>query len=282
MKEFGFIPIDDRGLIRASIAQKVGFAISMVALGQIGFFPTEISIFGSANIMKGGFFKLDNYLGRKVTPSEKLVFNLLLYIPFFIQHLTMARIWFKVAMQRMWRNYVFYERLLFNLVASIITFTMFQFYQPDEKVVFEIDFPYARIIWYVFYASGMLLFFWSVLDMGENDIFCFGLLNYWKQSKGSRFPAFVDVETQSKLRTSCRHPLYASIFLFTTFGPTAYTITRLGHIITIDLFTYTGATLEEKDLKSIPGYPDYMKTTPNQFLPDVRVWFRRGKAVKKD
>lgn len=281
-KDFGFIPIDDKGLTRVSIVQKICLAVAVVAITQNALFPTEISIFGSANVMKGGRFKLDDYLGRKVTSGEKLMFNLALYLPFIFQHLIMARMWFKEAMQRMWRNYVFYERLLFNFAASLLCIFMFQLYQADDKVIFKVDFPYARIVWYMFYISGLILFLWSLADMGENDVFCFGLLRDWRKNKGSKFPAFVDVETHSKLRASCRHPLYTSVFLFTTFGPTSYTITRLAHIITIDLFTFIGAKFEERDLKALPGYPEYMKTTPNQFLPDVRVWFRGLKKAKKD
>lgn len=282
MKDFGFIPIDDKGLARVSLAQKICFVISIITLNQNSLFPTEFSVLGTANVMKGGFFKLDDYLGRKVTTTEKVVFNLLLYVPFFVQHLVMARMWFKEAMQRRWRNYVFYERLLFNLVSSILCFFMFQLYQADDRVLFEIDFPYARVIWYVFYALGLGLLGWSVIDMGENDLFCFGLLRDWKKNKGSKFPAFVDVETQSILRASCRHPLYASLFVINTFGPTAYTATRFGHIITMEIFTYIGAVMEQKGLKKLPGYTDYMKATPNQFIPDIRAWFRRPKEAKKD
>ena len=96
------------------------------------------------------------------------------------------------------------------------------------------------------YASNIVLSCWAVLDMGENDILVIALLKYFKKKKGSRFPAYVDVETHSILRASCRHPLYSSMFIYNTFGPTVYTVTRLAFIITIWAFVYIGAFCEEK------------------------------------
>lgn len=277
-----FTAADNHTLFKVSLTQKVASAVSALAFLEIGLFPTEISIVGSPNVLKNGIFKLDDYLGRKVTLTEKLLFNFMLSLPFIIQHLTMSRMWFKEALQKCWRNYVFYERLLFNLVSSISVLLMFGLYQTDDAVIFNVDFPFANVTWYALFALGMFLCLWSMLDMGENDILGFGLLKNFKKKKGSKFPAFVDVETKSILRASCRHPLYFSMFIYNTFGPTIYTATRLGYIITILIFVYIGAKLEEKGLKSIPGYTDYMKATPNQFVPDVRVWVRGLKTLKKE
>jgi len=75
MKDFGFIPIDDKGLARVSLAQKICFVISIITLNQNSLFPTEFSVLGTANVMKGGFFKLDDYLGRKVTTTGRRWFS---------------------------------------------------------------------------------------------------------------------------------------------------------------------------------------------------------------
>ena len=282
MKDFGFIPIDDRTLVRVSLVQKIVAVISILAFTQSGLFPTGIRIFGSPTVMDGGCFKLQNYLGRKVTTTEKVLFNFMLYLPFIIQHMTMSRMWFKEAMQTMWRNYVFYERILFNLVTSILLFMMSWFFQADDKMIFEVKFPFASFIWMSISILALVLWVWSLADMSPDDVFCFGLLKEWKKNKGSRFPASIDSETQSILSLSCRFPHFFAILVFNIFGPTVYTATRLGHMITMEVFTYMGTLLEERCLKTIPGYSDYMKATPNRFIPDIRVWFRGSKVAKKE
>lgn len=274
-----FIPIDERTFQRVFLVQKVVYVISFVTFLQISLFPTDISILGSPNILKNDIFNLDTFLGRKVTLTEKLLFNFMLYLPFMIQHLTMSRMWFKKAVERHWRNYVFYERFVFNFASSISCLFMYVLHQPDERVIFNVDFPFASIIWYLLYAFGFFMSSWAAVDMGENDLHGFGLLKEFKAKKGSKFPACVDVKTNSILRASCRHPLYFSMFIYNTFGPTVYTATRLGHIITIVVFVYIGAKLEERGLKSLPGYTEYMKATPNQFIPDVTVWFKGVKTA---
>ena len=277
-----FIAADDRTLFKVSLTQKVVGVITSLAFLQIALFPTEFSVFGSPNVLKNNIFKLDDYLGRKVTVGEKLLFNFILYLPFIILHSIMSKMWFKSAMQRHWRNYVFYERLLFNLVASISSLFMLAFYQPDDRVLFSINFPYAKVVWYALYVLGLLLSAWALADMGENDLYCFGLLKDFRAKKGSKFPAFVSLKTESILRASCRHPLGFATYLYNAFGPTVYTATRLGHIITLFTYIYIGTQFEEKSLKAVPGYVDYMKATPNKFIPDVRVWVRGVKARKKD
>ena len=227
-----FVEIDDNTLRRVSLAHKVVYVISLITNILITLFPAGISIFGSPNVMNNNIFKLDAYLGRKVTTFEKLLFNFTLYIPFIIQHSIMARTWFKEAMQMRWRNFVFYERILFNLFSFITVWFIFVFFQSDDYIIFTVDFPFATAIWIMLYAFGFFMSSWAVGDMGDNDLYGIGRLKDFKTKKGSKFPAYVEGETNSVLRASCRHPLYFSMFIYNIFGPTVYTATRLGHIVT--------------------------------------------------
>lgn len=263
----GFVKLDENGLRKVTLAQRVGSFLAVCSLAIYSSFLMDIGLFGLTTIYKNPFFDVGGI-------SLKIAFNFCLLIPFFIQHLMQSRNSFKLSIQKIWVNYVFYERILFNTAASLCLTPLILLWQSDNTVVFEITNPFLSSTWIFMWILGFIFFGWSVLDMGENDIFSFGLLKHFKKMGGSSFPAFVEVKTQSFLRSSCRHPLYGAIFLLNVFGPSTYTITRIQLQILLCTLTYVGASLEEKDLREIPGYDDYIKTVPNQFIPDIRKWFK--------
>ena len=68
---------------------------------------------------------------------------------FYVQHILMAKIKFKVIASNKWPNFPVYERLIYNLMSSIVLIFVIEYQQPQSFLLFTlpsfISYPLALL-----------------------------------------------------------------------------------------------------------------------------------------
>lgn len=93
---------------------------------MVSCFVVQILLFGYFNLMithytfmpMPGLFSTPSLLASPYHHPSYL-FNALLYASFFVQHVCMALIVFKMGLQGLWVRYPLYERYIYNITSSL-------------------------------------------------------------------------------------------------------------------------------------------------------------------
>ena len=213
--------------------------------------------------------------------AYKLLFNLIPFGIWYLQHMGMARTSYKEFMQALTEKYVFFERSLFLLFAGIAVFTLTYTYQPIEGVLLELPGPVMYFGWGL-YVAGLAVFAWSIIDMGETGPFGFGIMN--QIVVGIEYPVPFKPKAPTRFTLTARHPLYLSLFM-TLIGSTLanpISIGRVQFFLSMFMFIYVGTLLEEADiLAAFPGYKNFIKHVPNKFVMDLSVFAMQNEKFKE-
>ena len=77
------------------------------------------------------------------------LWNFLVYISFFIQHIVMITIFFKTSIPKIIPKYPLYERYIFNFVSITFYFFMLDFAKPvynEQEILFKIPFAISMAL----------------------------------------------------------------------------------------------------------------------------------------
>lgn len=97
------------------------------------------------------------------------LYNTLLYSSFFVQHIVMALIIFKVSLKNIWRKYPLYERYFYNIVSSLTEIIIFIYAKPvsDKSTTLFITPAFLN---HIIGLIAIIFLLVSVVKLG-NDIF---------------------------------------------------------------------------------------------------------------
>jgi hypothetical protein len=245
-------------------------------------FLFDIRIFGIPTIRQNNFFDFSSYQGHKTSLKEKIIFNFALFVPFMMTHLILARGTTKDMIQSIWSKYVFFDRAIFLTIASLTLGFIVLLFQPDKEVIFSLKFiPMIDTVLSILRGLSIVLFFVSLLDMGKSDLFGFGFIQHFQELGGSEYPPEIEVGVTSRLRRSCRSPLYTSLIMMLLFHNTEITYTSIQFTLSFLLFIFAGTLCEERKLKDDKQFQEYLKNVPNRYIPDFGVLLASDDKQKK-
>lgn len=192
-----------------------------------------------------------------------LAINLALLSLFAIQHSVMAR----PAFKRWWTQIIppATERSTYVLLSSLALIVVFVGWEPLGGVVWNIDNPVARGLFYAGFAFGWGLVLTSTFVINHFDLF--GLRHVWLFFRGRPY-AEVAFVTPWPYRV-VRHPLYLG-WLFAFWSTPTMTITHLVFAAVTTAYILGAVRLEERDLRgAFDDYADYQKEVP-MLVPRLR------------
>lgn len=210
------------------------------------------------------FLIMIGFLGRVVVPKHidsgavgalwpSLLVNGGFLAAFAIQHMIMARPWFKKRLTRVIPPAA--ERSTFVLVTSLILCAMVWQWRPLPTELWHVDGGAARLLW------GLSGLGWGIVLIGTfliDHFELFGLRQTVSHALGRPLPRHVFVE-RSMYRI-VRHPLMVG-FLIAFWATPVMTVGHLFFAAMCTAYIVVGVKLEERDLVAVHGetYLDYRR-----------------------
>ncbi|MEU4241840.1 isoprenylcysteine carboxylmethyltransferase family protein [Actinoplanes sp. NPDC026619] len=186
--------------------------------------------------------------GATVPAWQALAIDGALLLAFAAQHSVMARPAVKRHLTRLIPPAA--ERSTYVLIASLLLFAQFAFWQPLPAVIWDVDRPWSPAIWVV-YAAGWLLVVWSTYMVDHADFL--GLRQAWTHLRRLSYAA--PTFTERYLYAWLRHPMMLGLLI--AFWATPHL--SAGHLffaIAASGYIAVGIRFEERDLRASLG-PDY-------------------------
>ena len=181
---------------------------------------------------------------------------------FAVQHMIMARGWFK----KRWTKIIpaAAERSTFVLATNLLLVLLFWQWRPMTGILWEVGNPVARGVLYGLSAAGFLGVVFSTFLIDHFDLF--GLKQVVLNFRGR--PQATPVFQVNSLYRFTRHPLYLSFFAAFWCAPTM----TVGHLLFAGLctgFVLVAVRFEERDLITEHGedYERYRRSVP-MILPN--------------
>jgi protein-S-isoprenylcysteine O-methyltransferase Ste14 len=189
------------------------------------------------------------------------VTNISLIGLFALQHLIMARSWFKTWWTRFVPKPV--ERSTFVLFASIILLVLVIFWQPVPRTIWKIDNPILSLVPLIGFLLGCGLVVHATFLIDHWDLF--GLRQVYLYFRGRPYTP-VPFKVHS-LYMHVRHPMMLG-FLMVLWSTPVMSVGRFTLAVGFTLFILIGIWLEERELTSYFGqvYSEYKKKT-SMLLP---------------
>lgn len=143
--------------------------------------------------------------------------NILLYIVFWIQHIIMATITYKITWFRRYKYFALYDRYIYNISASLTLWYVFNNLQPSYDLIYIIP----TFICLPFNIVGLTMLFYSVKQLGGRVMMPYKLSNILS-SKTINFLSY-EAKNLQGLKTNgiyaySRNPMQAGVLLVIIFG----------------------------------------------------------------
>lgn len=182
-------------------------------------FQRDFPLFVKINLHENGLFEICEALGIECYPYAlktimiKTVFNILLIITFWMQHVMMSKLSFKLRMVKIFPEYLIIERPMYNLASQLIYFIAFSLWQPIDLVLF--NFMNQSTIIDIIGGIGLLIFLKSCYDL--HDVADLSGISFMKKVFNSKEITFntkyLPPDTPGSIRVSriykmCRHPMH--------------------------------------------------------------------------
>jgi protein-S-isoprenylcysteine O-methyltransferase Ste14 len=179
-----------------------------------------------------------------------------LLLAFAVQHSVMARAGFKRRMTRVIPAAA--ERSTYVLVASLLLFALFGWWQPAPAVIWQVGAPWSAAIWLV-YAAGWVLVVWSTFMVDHADFLGLKQAYVHLRRLTYRSPEF----TQRLLYVWCRHPMMLGLVIAFWATP-RMTGGHLFFAAAATAYIAVGIRFEERDLRADIGadYDEYASRVP--------------------
>ncbi|MFB3079367.1 MAG: isoprenylcysteine carboxylmethyltransferase family protein, partial [Lysobacterales bacterium] len=112
--------------------------------------------------------------------GRALIINTGLLLLFAIQHIVMARQWFKRAWTKIVPQPV--ERSTYVLLSSLALLALFHLWQPMMSVIWEVETKAAQMVLHGLFAGGILLVLVSTFLIDHFELFGLKQVwNHWRQ-----------------------------------------------------------------------------------------------------
>lgn len=205
--------------------------------------------------------------------STSLMIDIGLLSLFAVQHSVMARPWFKRAWTRVIPEAM--ERSTYVLASSLALLVLFWQWRPLGGVVWAVENPLGRLLFYAGYGFGLGLVLVTTFVINHFDLF--GLRQVWRHLRG---------EPQARLRfvmpflyRVVRHPLYVGWF-FAFWCTPRMTVTHLFFAVMTTAYILVAIQFEERDLiREHPEYAAYRRHVP-MLVPSVPRMMDSGTQIE--
>lgn len=202
--------------------------------------------------------------GTSTSPLRAFFLNAGLISLFAVQHLVMARGWFK----RWWTRYIPepLERSTFVLAASLSLMLLFLLWQPLPGIVWKVEGAILQWILRAASLAGWIIVVYTSFLIDHFDLF--GLRPAYLYFRGKPYTP-VPFKVNSLYRHT-RHPMMSG-FLLAFWATPQMTLGRLILAGGFTVFIFIGLWFEERDLVRHFGrtYLSYRRQTP-MLIPDIR------------
>ena len=200
---------------------------------------------------------IDSPTGDPVGIGQALLVNAGILGVFAVQHLIMARHWFKRRITRLIPAAA--ERSTFVLLTCLILCALFLYWQPMSQVVWEVSSPVLRAVLLGVSLLGFLGVVFATFLIDHFELFGIQQAIRHFRGKESQSPAF---QVRSLYRIT-RHPLYLFFFIAFWSAPTM-TLGRLSFALLCTVFVLIAVQFEERGLIAEHGqaYRSYKRAVP--------------------
>ncbi|MOA25443.1 hypothetical protein D3C78_1461680 [compost metagenome] len=166
------------------------------------------------------------------------------------------------------------ERSTYVLFSSLALILLFSYWQPIGGVLWAVENPVGRGLFYAAFAFGWLLVLYSTFLINHFDLF--GLRQVWLQLLGKPYTV-LPFKTPALYRI-VRHPLYVG-WLFAFWATPDMSMTHVLFALMITVYILSAIQLEERDLcEAHPEYEAYRREVP-MLIPGFN---RRRRALADD
>jgi protein-S-isoprenylcysteine O-methyltransferase Ste14 len=226
--------------------------------GFLGVFLYFIGFMGNVAVPKG----IDD--GAAGPVQQAVLINVGILGAFAVQHLIMAREWFKRRFTKIVPKPI--ERSTFVLIASSIVATLCWQWRPLPEIVWNVENEALRMTLHVICASGWATVLISTFLIDHFDLF--GMRQVWLAFRNKPYTG-KPFMTRG-LYKLVRHPLMTG-FLIAFWATPTMSVGHLLFAVVTSAYVSIGVRVEERTLVAILGqdYVEYAKVTP-RFWPSLR------------
>ncbi len=197
-----------------------------------------------------------NWAPASMTEGERLAFNTLLSVAFFLQHSIMIRRSFRSRVCAHIPSH--YQGVVYTLASGLVLLALVTFWQGSDIVLLELHGPYSAVM-RALYLLSIMGIGWGMWALRSVDMF--GLSPIMDNLQPRSSPP-VGLTIRGPYRW-VRHPLY--LFMIVLFWSCPLlTMDRLLFNTLWTIWVVIGTILEERDLADDFGqaYLDYQATVP--------------------
>lgn len=245
--------------------------------------PKFLDFLPIPNIDKNRLLNIEDWYNDSSKDYSLLkgIFNITLIFIFSLQHSLMSREVIKKFFRNINKNYIFFERSIFNLSAAICLGICLYLYQPNDKTFIDISNSFTNSIFLFLLTLNLLLEMYAFYDMIEaDDILGFGLIKIFEKNNGTFFPIEFKQKSPSLLSELMRHPIYFCSLSHLWLGATRISCGRMIFSVFFTVFIFVGTYFEEQEIiRKYPSYLKYIKKVPNKFLPNLSILLKKTKNI---
>lgn len=193
--------------------------------------------------------------------------NVLLYMLFWVQHILMATLKYKMAWFSRWRYFAVYDRYAYNISSGLALWFIFANLKPCWHSLFTV--PEWACLPLSLAAVGMLAK--AMAELGGRIMMPYRLEDILR----SRQLAFAPYEAKGMeglkeggVYAYVRNPMQGAVLVLMVFGNGVYTTERLLYVLVMGLGVVVGVLMEEKRmLLQFRDYEGYMARVSARFIP---------------
>ncbi|KAL4502152.1 hypothetical protein ABPG72_000387 [Tetrahymena utriculariae] len=251
-------------------------------------FQRDIPYYLNINLHINGLFNLCQSVGLACDPYKltsiaiSSLFNIFLILTFWIQHVLMAKLSFKLRVSQMFPEYLIIERPMYNLASQFIYVVSFSLWQPTDLVLY--NFSQDNIIIDILAFIGVIIFLKSVYDLNEvADLTGFLFMKKVFSSKEIQFnQKYLPQDNSDAIKVSriyrmCRHPMQFGTCLIILFGGKFWSISRITYTLGLIAGINIGISYEESRLENLyDSYKKYKEEIPFRLIPNIFNLFKSG------
>ncbi|KAL4467878.1 hypothetical protein ABPG74_013213 [Tetrahymena malaccensis] len=244
-------------------------------------FQRDVPLYLNINLHVNGLFNLcqavdiacDRYELKSMAISS--LFNIFLIFTFWLQHVLMAKLSFKLRVSQIFPEYLIIERPMYNLASQFIYVVSFSLWQPTDLVIY--NFSQENIIIDILALIGVLIFLKSVYDL--NDVADLSGFVFMKKVFSSQEIQFnqkylpqdnSDAIKVSRIYRMCRHPMQFGMCLIILFGGKFWSISRIIYTLCLIAGINIGISYEESKLENLyDSYRKYKEEIPFRLIPNI-------------
>lgn len=190
-----------------------------------------------------------------------------LYLLFWLQHVAMATLKYKINWQSQFKHFVLYDRYIYNIASGLTLWFVFSQLEPSNIYLFTIP----NWVCLPFKVAGICMLTLAMRQLGGRVMMPWSIRQILNEKLLSYVP--YGTEHSSGLKTDgiyaiSRNPMQAAALLLILFSNGRYTTEKVLFVVVMGVGVVVGVLMEEKRmLKQFKEYQQYMEKVKARFIP---------------